>query len=45
VQPTADAVGFPKIPGITYTAVTNRAAVLDDKAMPPARGVTYPQTS
>ena len=42
VQPTADAVGFPKIPGITYTAVTNRAAVLDDKAMPPARGVTYP---
>jgi hypothetical protein len=42
VLPTADAVGFPKIPGITYTGTINRAAVIDHEVMPPAKGASYP---
>jgi hypothetical protein len=42
VLPTADAVGFPKIPGITYTGTINRAAVIHHEVMPPAKGASYP---
>jgi hypothetical protein len=42
VLPTAATVGFPKIPGVTYTGTMNKAAVLDESVMPPRRGVYYP---
>jgi Alpha/beta hydrolase domain len=42
VEPTAAAVGFPKIPGVTYTGIMNKAAALDESVMPPKRGVFYP---
>jgi hypothetical protein len=42
VPPTSEAVGFPKIPGIVYTGIMNRAAVVDDEVMPPVRGAAYP---
>ena len=41
VEPTAAAVGFPSIPGVTFPPSVNRATVVD-KAMPPARGAAYP---
>jgi Alpha/beta hydrolase domain len=42
VEPNAAAVGFPAIPGVTYPARINQAAVVDDKVMPPMRGAAYP---
>ena len=42
VEPTAAAVGFPNIPGLTFPPSVNRATVVDNKAMPPARGAAYP---
>src|SRR3977135_459458 len=42
VSPTAEAVGFPKIPGFAYTGVVARPTVIDDKVMPPVRGAVYP---
>jgi hypothetical protein len=42
VSPTAEAVGFPKIPGFVYTGVVARPTVIDDKVMPPVRGAIYP---
>jgi hypothetical protein len=42
VEPTAAAVGFPNIPGVTFPPSVNRATVVDNKAMPPARGAAYP---
>ena len=41
-EPNAAAVGFPGIPGVTYPARINQAAVVDDKMMPPVRGAAYP---
>src|SRR5262245_43377126 len=41
-EPTAAAVGFPAIPGVTYPHAINRAALVDDTAMPPVRGAAYP---
>ena len=41
-EPNAAAVGFPGIPGVTYPARINQAAVVDDKVMPPVRGAAYP---
>jgi hypothetical protein len=41
-EPNATAVGFPAIPGVTYPAHINQAAVIDDRVMPPVRGATYP---
>ena len=42
VVPTAAAVGFPKIPGVAYSGMMNKAALLDERVMPPKRGATYP---
>jgi hypothetical protein len=42
VAPTADAVGFPNIPGVAYPSRINAATVVDDKAMPPVKGAAYP---
>jgi hypothetical protein len=42
VEPTAEAVGFPNIPGVTYSGTMNRAAALDETIMPPTRGKAYP---
>jgi hypothetical protein len=42
VEPTAAAVGFPKIPGVAYTGIMNKAAALDESVMPPKRGTSYP---
>jgi hypothetical protein len=42
VEPTAAAVGFPKIPGVVYRGTMNKAPVLDESVMPPKRGVFYP---
>jgi hypothetical protein len=41
-EPNAAAVGFPDIPGVTYPARINQAAVVDDRVMPPGRGAAYP---
>jgi hypothetical protein len=42
VPPTLEAVGFPNIPGVVYTGIVSRAAVVDDKVMPPTKGAAYP---
>jgi hypothetical protein len=42
VAPTADAVGFPNIPGVAYPSRINAATVVDDKVMPPVKGAAYP---
>jgi Alpha/beta hydrolase domain len=41
-EPNAAAVGFPAIPGVSYPAHINQAAVVDVTAMPPVRGAAYP---
>jgi hypothetical protein len=41
-EPNAAAVGFPGIPGVTYPARINQAAVVDDNVIPPVRGAAYP---
>jgi hypothetical protein len=40
--PTAAAVGFPAIPGVTYPAAISKTARLDFDVMPPARKADYP---
>ncbi|MBR0694355.1 hypothetical protein JQ553_14160 [Bradyrhizobium lablabi] len=42
VPPTADAVGFPQIPGVRYSGQLTRPTVIDFDAMPPAKGAAYP---
>jgi len=42
VEAGASSVGFPKIPGVSYPAHINQAAVLDESVMPPVRGKAYP---
>jgi hypothetical protein len=42
VSPTADDVGFPRIPGVAYAGVVARPTVIDHKVVPPARGAAYP---
>src|SRR5262245_15370277 len=41
-EPNQAAVGFPKIPGVSYPARINQAAVLDESVMPPKRVKAYP---
>ena len=42
VEPNAAAVGYPKIPGVSYPAHINQAALLDETVMPPVRVKAYP---
>ena len=42
VPPTAEAVGFPQIPGAIYSGQMTRAAVIDFDKMPPVKGAVYP---
>jgi hypothetical protein len=42
VEPTAEKVGFPQIPGINYTALMTRPTVINFDAMPPVKGAPYP---
>jgi Alpha/beta hydrolase domain len=42
VVPTAEAVGFPRIPGLDYKGVMNEATVVDYDIMPPAKRAPYP---
>jgi Alpha/beta hydrolase domain len=42
VVPTAEAVGFPRIPGLDYKGVMNEATVVDYNIMPPAKRAPYP---
>jgi Alpha/beta hydrolase domain len=42
VEAKATAVGFPAIPGVSYPAHINQAAVLDESVMPPVRRKAYP---
>jgi len=42
VTPTADAVGFPRIPGFAYTEWMARPTLINSDAMPPTKGAAYP---
>jgi hypothetical protein len=42
VEPKAEAVGFPAIPGFTYAGLVNRPTLVDHAAMPPLPGAAYP---
>jgi hypothetical protein len=42
VEPTPEKVGFPRIPGVNYTALMTRPAVINFDVMPPAKGTPYP---
>jgi hypothetical protein len=42
VEPTPERVGFPHIPGINYTALMTRPAVINFDVMPPVKGASYP---
>jgi hypothetical protein len=42
VQPTAEAVGFPRIPAFPYTERLVRPVLIDFAAMPPVKGAAYP---
>jgi hypothetical protein len=42
VPPTAEAVGFPQIPGVRYSGEMTRATVIDFGVMPPVKGAAYP---
>jgi Alpha/beta hydrolase domain len=42
VPPTADDVGFPRIPGFAYTGRMARPTVIKSDEMPPAKGAAYP---
>ena len=42
VPPTAEAVGFPQIPGVHYSGQMTRATVIDFDKMPPVKGAAYP---
>jgi hypothetical protein len=41
-EPNQTAVGYPKIPGVSYPARINQAALLDESVMPPVRVKAYP---
>jgi hypothetical protein len=42
VSPTADDVGFPRIPGFAYTSRMARPTVIKSDEMPPSKGAAYP---
>lgn len=42
VEPSQTAVGYPKIPGVSYPAHINQASLLDESVMPPVRVKAYP---
>jgi hypothetical protein len=42
VPPTAEAVGFPQIPGVRYTGQMTHATVINLDVMPPLKGAAYP---
>src|ERR1700722_17630490 len=42
VPPTADEVGFPRIPGFAYTNRMARTTVIKSDEMPPSKGAAYP---
>jgi Alpha/beta hydrolase domain len=42
VPPTADDVGFPRIPGFAYTSRMARPTVIKSDEMPPTKGAAYP---
>jgi hypothetical protein len=42
VEPTPESVGFPHIPGVNYTALMTRPAVINFDVMPPVKGAPYP---
>jgi hypothetical protein len=42
VPPTAEAVGFPQIPGIKYTGLTTKPTDINFDLMPPIKGRAYP---
>jgi hypothetical protein len=42
VAPTAEAVGFPHIPGVKYTGLTTKPTVINFDVMPPVKGTAYP---
>jgi hypothetical protein len=42
VPPTAEAVGFPQIPGVHYSGQMTRPTVINFEAMPPVKGAAYP---
>jgi len=41
-EPTPEKVGFPRIPGINYTALMTRPSVINSDVMPPTKGAPYP---
>jgi hypothetical protein len=43
VPPTAEAVGFPQIPGIKYTGLTTKPTAINFDLMPPIKGRAYPE--
>ena len=42
VSPTAEAVGFPQIPGVRYSGLMTRATVINFDVMPPVKAAEYP---
>jgi len=42
VEPAPERVGFPHIPGVNYTALMTRPAVINFDVMPPMKGASYP---
>jgi hypothetical protein len=42
VEPTPEKVGFPHIPGVNYTALMTRPAVINFDVMPPDKEIAYP---
>jgi hypothetical protein len=42
VPPTPEAVGFPAIPGVDFTGLLTRPAVINFDVMPPTKGAAYP---
>ena len=42
VEPTPEKVGFPRIPGINYTALMTHPSVINSDVMPPTKGAPYP---
>jgi hypothetical protein len=42
VSPLAEEVGFPHIPGVTYTGLVTKPALINLGSMPPVKGAEYP---
>lgn len=42
VEPAPEAVGFPHVPGVNYTALMTRPTVITFDVMPPVKGAAYP---